>query len=213
MTAYCQPSDVYRFVAPGLLQVPARLISAVVGNVLTLQGHGLSTDDPLSVRAESGGSLPTPLVAGTTYYAISLSPDTFEFAAAPGGAAITLGGTPSNVMLVPQMHWDGWIAECSAMLDQTVTAHTVPLLNPDGSTPEPVRLYTAALLAVRALAFCGRETQAVQEQLEFWSKKTNDWARGVPLRGVQVPTSANLSITRSARQVDPRGWDRGRGLP
>jgi hypothetical protein len=213
-TAYCTTADVYRFVPPGVLEVPGRLVSAVssTSEVITLAGHGLSTDQEVLFRAESGGSLPSPLVAGTTYYAIVLTADTFQVATAAGGGAINLTTAGTNVILVVPLQWTAWIAECSAMVEQTMPAHVVPCLNSDGSIPEPVRVYTAALVALRALAHVGAETAAVQGQMEFWSKQADKWGRGVPLRGVDVPASANCAITRSGYSVDPRGWDRGTGM-
>ena len=209
MTQYCIPADCYRFVPPGMLQVPARLVAAVnaTANLLTLQGHGLTTGDPLSFRAESGGSLPSPIMADTTYYAIVVSPDTFQVSTSVGGSAVDLTTAGSNVKAIPQMPWDRWIDECSASLEQTVVAHTVPLLNLDGSIPVPVREYTAALLAIRALAFCGRETVAVQELLPHYSKQADKWARGVPIRGTKTPTAANCAVVGNGRGADPRGWD------
>lgn len=213
MTVYCQQADVYRFAPPAALQLPARLVSAVVTStdLITLAGHGLADDDPIAFRAEGGGSLPTPLAAGTTYYAKVVSPDTFQVAATAGGAAIDLTTSGSSVVAVLQMPWDRWIAESSALVEQTVTAHKVPLLNSDDSIPEAIRVYTAALLAVRALAFCGAATAAVQGQLEFYAKQADKWARGVPLRGEQRPAAAGGAISRSGALVDPRGWEGGDG--
>ena len=212
-TQYCAQADVYRFAAPGLLQVPARLVASVstTAYTFTLAGHGLATDDALSFRAESGGTLPTNIAAGVVYYAIYVSPDTFQVATAPGGVAVHTTTAGSNVLAIPQIPWSRLIDEASAMSEQTVVAHAVPLLNDDGTTPEPVRAFTAAQVALRALAFCGRETEAVQGQMEYWGKLADKWGRGVPLRGVQRPVSTNTAITRSAAQVDPRGWDRGTG--
>lgn len=214
-TAYCQQSDVYRFVPPGTLQVAARLVSAVstTAESMTLAGHGLKTGQPITFRAESGGSLPSPLVAGTTYYAIVLTPDAFQVSATEDGSAINLSSTGSNVLCVAPLPWDDWIAECSALVEQGMPGHTVPLLNADDSVPESVRSYTALLVAQRALAHVGAQTAAAElvSQMPFWSKQVEKWARGVPLRGTQVPAAANCAITRSGASVDPRGWERGTG--
>lgn len=215
MTAYCQQSDVYRFVPPGTLQAPGRLVSSVstTAESLTLAGHGLATDDPILFRAESGGSLPSPLAAGTTYYAIVLTEDTLQVAAAPAGSALNLSSSGSNVILIAPLKWDEWIAEASAAVEQGMPAHKVPLLNDDDSVPESVRSYTALLVAQRALAHVGAHTAAAElvAQMPFWSKQVEKWAKGVPLRGTQVPASSNCAITRSGASVDPRGWERGTG--
>lgn len=210
---YCTTSDVYRFCAPGMLQVAARLVASVStsSDALTLQGHGLATGDPIALRAESGGSLPSPLTAATTYYAIAVSPDVFQVATTPTGSAVNLTTAGSNVLLVPQMPWSRWIDECSAMTDQTVPAHAAPLVADDGTTPEPIRVFTAAQVAMRALAFCGRETEAIQAQLAYWGKLADKWARGVPLRGASRPVPTNVALSRSGSGADPRGWSRGNG--
>lgn len=215
MSSYCTEQDAYRFIPPGMVSLAGRLLSGVdtSADALTLNAHGLALDSPLSLRAESGGSLPSPLVAGTVYYAIPLSSDSFRVASAPGGSAINLTTAGSNIVAIPQLPWTLWIAECSAMLDQVLPAHVVPIT---GTVPEPVRLYTAALLAMRALAHVGAETAAVQGQIEFWSKQADKWSRAVPLRGANVPASANCAIVGSVSGADPRGWlprNGGRYLP
>lgn len=212
-TLYCEQADVYRFVAPGLLQVPARVVAAVstTAYTFTLQGHGLSTDDELAFRADGGGSLPTGLTAGVTYYAIVVSPDVFSVAAAPGGTAVHFTTAGTNVVACVRIPWTRFITECSAVVEQVLIAHAPPLLDSDGNVPQLVREFTAARLAMRALAYCGRETEAVQASLDRIEKEAERWSRGVPLRGASRPASTNVAITRSAAQVDPRGWDRAGG--
>lgn len=74
-------------------------ITSIAGNVATLAAHGLVTGQPILL---GGGAAPTGLVLGTTYYAISLTANTFSFASTPALAfvptAISLssaGTTPS----------------------------------------------------------------------------------------------------------------------
>lgn len=63
--------------------------------VVNWTNHGLLAGTPVSF---SGGTLPTGIVAGTTYYVISagLAASAFEIATAPGGAAINFTGTSSG---------------------------------------------------------------------------------------------------------------------
>lgn len=63
---------------------------AVVGWV----GHGLPNGTP--VVFSTTGALPTGLTAGTTYYVINASTDTFQVAATPLGAAIDTSGAGSG---------------------------------------------------------------------------------------------------------------------
>jgi len=212
VSAYCTSTDAYRFVPPGLLANPGRLVASASSTteILTLDGHGWVTGQEIIFRAESGGSLPSPLVAGTSYYAIVLTADTLRVATTLAGALVgsyvNLTTTGSSIVVVAPLPWDAWIAECSAMIDQTLPAHIVPLT---GTIPEPIKSYAACLLAMRALAHVGAATQAVQGQLEFWQRQADKWARGVPLRGANVPTSANLAVVSVA--TDDRGWSRSDG--
>lgn len=65
-------------------------VAASVGSsTFTIAGHGLSANDPVLVMSV-GGAVPSPLVAGTTYYAVTVATDTFQVAATSGGGAITL---------------------------------------------------------------------------------------------------------------------------
>lgn len=66
---------------------------SISGNAFTVAGHGLNANDP--VRFFSiGGSVPSPLVAATTYYARDITTNTFTVSATSGGSVITLiGGT------------------------------------------------------------------------------------------------------------------------
>lgn len=64
-------------------------VSTDAGDLFTAVAHGLTLDMPI-VFDLNGGALSSPLVAGTTYYARSITADTFQVAAAPAGAAIVL---------------------------------------------------------------------------------------------------------------------------
>lgn len=65
--------------------------------VLTWNGHPLSVNDP--VKFTTTGALPTGLVAGTTYYVVgaSITTNTVQLSATPGGAAINTSGAQSGV--------------------------------------------------------------------------------------------------------------------
>ena len=63
--------------------------------VVTWNAHGLSNGQ--EVRFSTTGALPTGLTAGTTYYVVSASTNSFSVAATPGGAAIATTGTQSGV--------------------------------------------------------------------------------------------------------------------
>lgn len=64
--------------------------------VVTWTNHGLSANDP--VKFTTTGALPTGVTAGTTYYVLSASitTNTFQISATPGGAAINTSGSQSG---------------------------------------------------------------------------------------------------------------------
>jgi hypothetical protein len=62
--------------------------------VVTWNNHGLANGQ--SVVLSTTGALPTGLTAGTTYYVVARTANTFELAATSGGAAINTSGTQSG---------------------------------------------------------------------------------------------------------------------
>lgn len=71
--------------------------SIATPGVVTWPAHGRSANDV--VKWTTTGALPTGYVAGTTYYVVgaSITTNTFQLSATPGGAAINTTGTQSGV--------------------------------------------------------------------------------------------------------------------
>lgn len=206
MSAYCQIANVYEWIPRGSISAQALLVAAVnaTTNILTINGHGLALDDELTFRAEAGGSLPGGLVEGTTYYAIPLTDSTFQVATSAGGSAVNLTTAGENVVAVVELPWARWIASASAEIESTIPAHAVPLTAP---YPEVVTSYTAGLVASKALAFCGTTSASIDARLALVRNELREWrAKGIPVRGAVVPTSANLAVRATATAVDSRGW-------
>ena len=95
-----QVSDIRtRFTTPEALvnetAAPNQSIGLTIsGNVFTTGiEHGLVDWTPV----QFAGTVPSPLVTGTTYYVRDTTPTTFTAASVIGGSAITLGGAGSNV--------------------------------------------------------------------------------------------------------------------
>jgi len=173
-------------------------------DTITLDDHGFAADDAVTFRAESGGSLPTGLVAGTTYYVIVVTPSTFKVAATAGGSAINLTSEGSNVLVIAQLPWDAWIEEESATIDCMVPAHVVPF----ETTPAVVRKYVSALVARRGAIACGIEVPALERELENAIRpEFLAWRKGVSIRGTnepahaQVPRLYQLSTSESTRTI------------
>src|SRR5215831_13470211 len=93
MTAYATQSDVYKYGLPrGALGNPGRIVdsSLASSSTITLAEHGYVSGDAVTFRATEGGTLSSPLVAGTTYFVIYVTDSTFKVSATPNGSAITL---------------------------------------------------------------------------------------------------------------------------
>lgn len=214
MSSYCTVSDVYRWIPRGSVQNPARLISGINTSTETLEldAHGFDTDDELVFRAESGGTLPTGITEGTTYYAIPVTDATFQVSASAGGSAVNLGGSPVNVVVICRAPWSKWIEEASNELECTMPSHVVPL-----STPYPaiVVAYVAGLVAEKALAWAGVQSSGVAARMVNTRNELKEWRqRGVQIRGTGAPVSSQLAVVGSVSPTDPRGWTpTGGGLP
>lgn len=63
--------------------------------IVTWNAHGLGNGDPVTFR-NSGGNLPTGIVAGTVYYALAVTTNTFQISATPNGTAINTSGTQAG---------------------------------------------------------------------------------------------------------------------
>lgn len=173
-------------------------------DVFTLDGHGLDDDDEVTLRPEAGGTMPAPLVAGTTYYAIRLSDATFSLAATAGGAAINLTTAGENVALITVAPWAKWIEEASNEIECTLPSAAVPLTAP---YPAIVTAYAAGLVAEKALAFCGVVSTGLAERLKNVRAELAVWrSKGLVIRGATIPSAANLSVRSTVSAADPRGW-------
>lgn len=62
--------------------------------VVTWTGHGQEAND--TIKFTTTGALPTGLIAGTTYYKKTITTDTFQVSATPGGSSINTSGSQSG---------------------------------------------------------------------------------------------------------------------
>lgn len=70
-------------------------ITIATPGVVTKAGHGNANGTP--VIFTTTGALPTGITAGSLYYLVNVTTDTFQIAATAGGAAINTSGTQSGV--------------------------------------------------------------------------------------------------------------------
>ena len=78
----------------GDLVTPVRTLGTIVANVCNIPGHGLLSGDAVIINA-AGGTVPTGLSAGTTYYVYAISSDAVEFMATRANAV--LGVSPLTI--------------------------------------------------------------------------------------------------------------------
>lgn len=102
--------------------------------VVTLNGHGFPAN--AAVVLATSGALPTGLTAGTTYYVVNPTENTFQLSATQGGAAINTSGTQSGTHTVASVlaancwysKWDIWNGTTAALLfSSSATAPVLPL--------------------------------------------------------------------------------------
>jgi hypothetical protein len=215
VASYCSPDDLWDFGVPrGGIPNPGRLAAdppaSASTNAVELDGHGFAEGDPVSFRAEGGGSLPSPLVAGTTYYAKPTSESYFQVAASPGGAAIDLTTAGSGVVVNAPLPIDAAIEFASALIDDMLPAHAVPLVEP---YPPIITMTCAELAAAKLAARSGAASVSLTVMADAARKRLERWATGVPVRGTgtsaQTPTNLAQSVTAPA--LDSRGYRRWGG--
>lgn len=212
MTTYCTTSDLYAFGLPrGVLPNSARLTggASVSSNAITLDGHGFASGDVVTFRAEAGGSLPLPLVAGTEYYVASTTDGAFTIASSLGGSAIDITTTGARVVVVARLPKDAAIEWASAVIDDMIPAAALPLATP---YPEIIKITCAELAAWKLGVYTGANGKSLTEILDFAQKRLLRWSKGAPIRGESAPTRANLSASASIASADSHGWTRYGGI-
>jgi hypothetical protein len=215
VASYCVESDLWDFGVPrGSIPNAGRLAADPPANASTdrieLDGHGLSLNDPVSFRAEGGGSLPSPLVAGTAYFAIPYSDAYFQVSATLGGPAIDLTTAGGGVVVLQPLPVDAAIEFASALIDDMLPAHAVPLVYP---YPPIVTMTCAELAAARLAARSGAASVSLTGIADAARKRLERWAQGIPLRGTNTATQTptNLATSAVAAPVDSRGYVRWGG--
>lgn len=210
MAGYCARADVYAFGVPrGAIPNEGRLALSVdtTANTIALGDHSFATGDPVRFRAEMGGSLPTPLVAGVTYYAIATSDDAFQVSATDGGAAIDLTTAGAEVLVIAPLPIDQWISYGARVIDQALIAHGVPLAAP---YHELVVATNAELAAAKGGYFSGGTSKSLADMIVVAQARLAEWAKGVQLRGENTAPEerTNLAASLTAPARDSRGWSR-----
>jgi hypothetical protein len=79
-----------------------KIFTAATSDVFTCPGHGFSNTNKVRVLAAPGGTLPTGISEGTTYFVISVSGDTFSLSLTSGGAAVDVTAAGAGVIALYQ---------------------------------------------------------------------------------------------------------------
>jgi hypothetical protein len=203
---YCNRRDVNRWIAAGEITGASRLAASALASsdTITLDGHGLETDDTITFRAAEDGALPAELVEGTVYYAIRLTNATFKVSATAGGAAINLTANGAEVIVHREPDYDDKIEFYSRWADGHLPAHLVPLEEPI----HPLVKGIVAQLAGKALLNADGKASALVDAAELAGKaQLERYAAGLPLRGAAVTPAANLAtVSTVVTAADERGW-------
>ena len=208
---FCTNTDVYNAGLPrGTLPNPGREISSVStsANLLTLDGHGFESGQPIEFRSEIG-SLPAPLSEGTTYYALPVTDSAFSVSSVASGSAIDLTSTGSRVLVIAPLPFAEWIEWASAIVESFLPAHLVPLSAP---YPALVVSVTADLAAMRGIQFVGGAQVDAQQRIANAQRTLEKWGKGQPIRGANAPRIVNVSAINPA-SADSRGWSTDGRIP
>lgn len=208
MVAFCTPADLRSYGLPrGGLANRGRLVSSVStsGNSLALDDHGFDTNDSLVLRAESGGSLPAPLLEATTYYVIRVDDFSFQLSESVDGPAVDLTTAGERFLVIAPLPIAKSIEWASEIILDQLPAHVVP------ESPYPAILVaTSAELAVgKLLTYTGQGAGGLNKMVDDAVARVARWAKSIPLRGANVPASANLAVTKPV--AGGSGW--GCGFP
>ncbi len=201
MTAdlYCERKDVTGRLPLGSITSPSGIVASCLESTdaITFDGHGLETDNEVTVRAIEGGTLSAPLVEGTVYFAIRLSNARFKLAATAGGSAIDITSNGASMVVSREPNFDELIEFYSRWADAFLPAHDVPLQAPIHPT---VKGIVADLVAKRVLNADGKDSAVVNAAEAAAEKQLERYAAGIQLRGAAVSTEpSNLAVSRPGR--------------
>ncbi len=194
----------------GSITSPASSVASSVAasNAITLDGHGLETNDQVTVRAIEGGTLSAPLDATVTYFVRRLTNASFELALTSGGAAIDLTSNGIEMIATREPNYDRTIEFYSRWIDAFFPAHVVPF-----GVTEPVHPTVSGIcarLVAKAMMNVDGKDSAVLDATELACKAMLErFMKGLDLRGAAAPGNTNLAVTLTSGASDARGWPSG----
>lgn len=159
-------------------------ISIAAPGVITRTAHSL--ENGVAVVFSTTGALPTGLTAGTIYYVVNRTADTFQVAATVGGTAITTSGTQSGTHTVTPV---------PAVVSGTTA--TIFVENHGYTVGERIRIEGGSNAAFN------------EQEYDVLSTTTHSFTVTVPSGTANDTTTAATRVTRKVKP--PIYWDGGSG--
>jgi len=201
---------------------PFEAVDITTGTI-RLKAHGYDPSDIITFEVSSGGQLPSQLSAFAPFYPYVVTSDLFKVCSSPGGSPIApfdVVGSAWAIAIDPIRRLNKHLADTSAIIDEHLTAHEVPI-DPDENGHYPpvlvgVNARMAARRAVNSLQVENAQYRVAIERLnafeEFDNEMLKDWKAGKPVQPRPKPDAQNarldnLAIARSRRPLI--GWRRG----
>lgn len=206
----CTRADVTAELPIGGIITPGGVIASAnaTSDTLEYDGHGFETDTPVTVRVvdATDATLPSPLVDGTTYYAIRISNSRFKLSLTAGGAAIDLTTDGREIVVTREPDFDRAIAFYSSWAYGLLPAHAVPLEEPIDPLVVGV---VARCAAAHVMNINGQHSELVEKAEIAGRAILERYAKGLPLRAQPGARTNKSVVPRTSSSTDPRGWGCG----
>lgn len=210
---YPEHSDLRKHgLPPGVLAQQALPVAGVdtSADSLEVADHGCEAGAPVVLSVDPGSTLPSPLAAGTVYYAKPVvgRPDRLQLSATVGGAAVNLttagAGTFSVLCDISEARSLEARRFASRQVDSYMPSEAVPF-----SAPYPAQAiaYAAQLAARKLLRQLGRKDAGVWEAADAVLADLSNFRR----HGLSIRAAASSSWGPTMRWgAAARDWS---GLP
>ncbi len=111
--------------------------TAALDDTITATGHDYILNTPVQVDVSGGGTLPAPLVAGTTYYVRDAATNTFKLSATIGGAAINITTVGTGLFTITDLALDSKLGTVALFVRKEIDSY-------EGLTVRPTVTFDAA---------------------------------------------------------------------
>ncbi len=131
--------------------------TAATNDVITATGHDYILNTPVQVDVSGGGTLPAPLVAGTTYYVRDVASNTFKLSATINGAAIDITNVGTGLFTITDLALDSQLGTVALYVRKELTDYQGVGLRPtvtfsDAPTVSPTTIAISKTIALNNVA-------------------------------------------------------------